>query len=51
MRLNLAEGSVKRYLSDARHRLEPLLGPLPDVDDELTVEVTPRWSGPRTSRW
>lgn len=42
VRLNLAEGSVKRYLSDARHRLEPLLGPLPDVDDELTVEVTPR---------
>ena len=41
-RLNLADGSVKRYLSDARHKLEPLLGPLPDADDEVTVEVTPR---------
>ena len=41
-RMNLAEGSVKRYLSDARRKLEPLLGPLPDADDELTVEVTPR---------
>lgn len=41
-RLDLADGSVKRYLSDARHKLEPLLGPLPDADDEVTVEVTPR---------
>ena len=41
LRLNLAEGSVKRYLSDARHKLEPLLGPLP-ADDEPTVEVTLR---------
>ncbi len=41
-RLNLAEGSVKRYLSDARHKLEPLLGPLPDTDDEVAVELSPR---------
>ncbi len=43
-RLNLADGSVKRYLSDARHKLEPLLGPLTVADDGPTVEVTPRRS-------
>ena len=31
-RLDLSEGAVKRYLSDARHRLAPLLGD-PDHDD------------------
>ena len=44
-RLNLAEGSVKRYLHDARHKLEPLLGALPDGDDEddvVVVEPVPR---------
>jgi len=41
-RMGLAEGSVKRYLSDARRKLEPLLGPLPEADDEPTVAVTPR---------
>jgi RNA polymerase sigma factor (sigma-70 family) len=35
--LSLAEGTVKRYLSDARHKLEPLLGPLPEADDEIVV--------------
>ena len=45
-RLNLAEGSVKRYLSDARHRLEPLLGPMPEADDEVVVELTPRRGQP-----
>ncbi len=41
-RMGLAEGSVKRYLSDARRKLEPLLGPLPEPSDALTVPVTPR---------
>ena len=45
-RLHLAEGSVKRYLSDARHRLEPLLGPLPEADDEVVVELTTRRGRP-----
>ena len=45
-RLNLAEGSVKRYLSDARHRLEPLLGPMPEADDEVVVELTTRRGRP-----
>jgi RNA polymerase sigma factor (sigma-70 family) len=40
-RLNLAEGSVKRYLHDARHKLEPLLGTLPEADDEDEVVVEP----------
>ena len=44
--LDLAEGSVKRYLSDARHRLEPLLGPLPEADDEVVVELTTRRGRP-----
>jgi RNA polymerase sigma factor (sigma-70 family) len=41
-RLGLAEGSVKRYLSDARHKLEPLLGPLADEDDLVVVPAAPR---------
>jgi RNA polymerase sigma factor (sigma-70 family) len=42
-RMGLAQGSVKRYLSDARRKLEPLLGPLPEPDDDgPTVEVTVR---------
>ena len=45
-RLHLAEGSVKRYLSDARRRLEPLLGPLPEADDEVVVELTPHRGRP-----
>jgi len=45
-RLHLAEGTVKRYLSDARHRLEPLLGPMPEADDEVVVELTPRRGRP-----
>ena len=40
--LHLAEGTVKRYLSDARHKLEPLLGPLPEADDEVVVDLTTR---------
>ncbi len=40
-RLGLAEGSVKRYLFDARRKLEPLLGPLAD-DDGVVVELTTR---------
>jgi RNA polymerase sigma-70 factor (ECF subfamily) len=33
-RLDLAEGSVKRYLSDATDRLEALLGPIEDAHSE-----------------
>lgn len=40
-RMGLAEGTVKRYLSDAVRKLEPLLGPLPPDDDAHTVAVTP----------
>ena len=34
-RLGLSEGAVKRYLSDARRRLAPLLGSGDDVDVDL----------------
>ena len=33
-RLGLSTGAVKRYLSDARHRLEPVLGPQPGFATE-----------------
>ncbi|GEL95805.1 sigma-70 family RNA polymerase sigma factor [Cellulomonas composti] len=33
-RMGLADGTVKRYLSTAGHKLEALLGPLPDGTDE-----------------
>ncbi len=36
-RLGLAEGTVKRYLSDAVGELETLLGPLPDARAEISV--------------
>lgn len=39
-RMGLADGTVKRYLSTAGHKLEALLGPLPDGTDE-TVPLTP----------
>ena len=38
-RMGLADGTVKRYLSTAGHKLEALLGPLPDGTDE-TVPLT-----------
>ncbi|QHT56750.1 sigma-70 family RNA polymerase sigma factor [Cellulomonas sp. H30R-01] len=34
-RLGVSDGAVKRYLSDARRRLEPLLGPQPDLLDDV----------------
>lgn len=40
-RLDLSEGAVKRYLSDARRRLAPMLGAWDDADVEL-VEGTHR---------
>jgi len=41
--MGLAEGTVKRYLSDAVRRLEARLGPLPDADvDTVLVTTTPR---------
>ncbi|NUU16069.1 sigma-70 family RNA polymerase sigma factor [Cellulomonas humilata] len=33
-RLGVSPGAVKRYLSDARHKLEPLLGPQPGLSTE-----------------
>lgn len=34
-RLNVSEGAVKRYLSDARRRLAPMLGAWDDADVDL----------------
>lgn len=45
-RLDLAEGSVKRYLSDATDRLEVLLGPIEDGDND-DVRLVPT----RRTRW
>lgn len=36
--LGLSGGAVKRYLSDAMHTLEELLGPLSDTDDGVVDE-------------
>ncbi|MBO9555447.1 sigma-70 family RNA polymerase sigma factor [Cellulomonas sp.] len=33
-RLGVSDGAVKRYLSDARRKLEPLLGPQPSLADQ-----------------
>ncbi len=44
--LDLAEGSVKRYLSDASVQMEALLGPIEDVgltEDVQLVEGRKRW--------
>lgn len=44
--LDLAEGSVKRYLSDAAQQLEALLGPLEDAgetEDVRLVQGRKRW--------
>jgi RNA polymerase sigma-70 factor (ECF subfamily) len=43
--LDLAEGSVKRYLSDACDQLEALLGPIEDAAE--TVDVHPVAGGKR----
>lgn len=37
-RLDLSEGAVKRYLSDARHRLAPLLGDTDHDDVDVITE-------------
>ena len=39
-RMALAPGTVKRYLSNALHKLEAVLGPLPDLHEE-SVPVVP----------
>jgi RNA polymerase sigma factor (sigma-70 family) len=39
-RLGVSPGAVKRYLSDARHRLEPLLGPQPGLATEDVATIT-----------
>lgn len=38
--LALSEGAVKRYLSDGVHRLEGLLGPMPDARTTATAGTT-----------
>ena len=38
-RLGISAGAVKRYLSDARHKLEPLLGPQPALADEDVATI------------
>jgi len=40
LRLGLSPGAVKRYLSDARHKLEPLLGPQPGLASEDVATIT-----------
>jgi len=51
-RLSLSEGTVKRYLSDANHKLAARLGPLRAADDDLTVTPSgtpaPGAQGPST---
>lgn len=37
-RLDLSDGAVKRYLSDARHRLAPMLSPGDEGDVEIIME-------------
>ena len=39
-RLGVSPGAVKRYLSDARHKLEPLLGPQPGLTTEDVPTIT-----------
>ena len=45
-RMGLAPGSVKRYLSNALHKLEVQLGPMPDLqlDDTIVVDAPRRVS-------
>ena len=40
LRLGVSPGAVKRYLSDARHKLEPLLGPQPGLATEDVATIT-----------
>lgn len=45
-RMNLAEGTVKRYLSNALGKLQDRLGPLgPDHDDAVPVAAAPSTAG------
>ena len=39
-RLGVSDGAIKRYLSDARHKLEPLLGPQPGLGSEDVATIT-----------
>jgi RNA polymerase sigma factor (sigma-70 family) len=54
-RMGLAEGTVKRYLSNALHKLGARLGPLAEADDAAPVPVvvprrTPRRTPERSGR-
>ncbi|WP_315096412.1 sigma-70 family RNA polymerase sigma factor [uncultured Cellulomonas sp.] len=40
LRLGVSAGAVKRYLSDARHKLEPLLGPQPGLATEDVATIS-----------
>ncbi|MBO3101822.1 sigma-70 family RNA polymerase sigma factor [Cellulomonas fengjieae] len=40
LRLGVSAGAVKRYLSDARRKLEPLLGPQPGLATEDVATIT-----------
>ena len=48
--LGIAEGTVKRYLSDALDSLAAVLGPLEDADDGETWEVSLRDRRPGRKR-
>lgn len=48
--LALSQGSVKRYLSDAVHRMEHLLGPLPGAAEPPTHEEIPLTTTTRSDR-
>lgn len=45
-RMQLASGTVKRYLSNAMHKLESRLGPMPEVGEDETA-VVPTFSAVR----
>lgn len=49
-RMGLATGTVKRYQSNALHKLEAHLGPMPPDDEAITTSVTLAGSRGRTER-
>lgn len=40
-RMGVSPGAIKRYLSNAMHKLEARLGPIPDADAHLAEEAVP----------
>jgi RNA polymerase sigma factor (sigma-70 family) len=49
-RMGVSPGSIKRYLSNALHKLETRLGPIPDADTHLTEEAVPVRVAPRPAQ-